>query len=224
MFSSFTFSSPSIFICDHRLVQGWKGTRNTKGTKTGVWRASRGTVQVCHSSCASQYKNATTLLSTRQVQGRPSPPVVCQIKRGSEIGRTACSIGDATHSLHSLYFFPPALHLFHRFIHVKAERLWESVSLRQEPKQHLHPLSLLFYGRRVISLLYSEMSLLTLSFLWLRLRLAIPFVILSLCVSLTRCQSLGPSQTTALGSVSRGAGHTRWLLCSRSSTGPRSGC
>lgn len=43
-------------------------------------------------------------------------------------------------------------------------------------------------------------------------------------VSLTRCQSLGRSQTTALGSISHCAGHTRWLLCSRSSTGPRSGC
>lgn len=68
------------------------------------------------------------------------------------------------------------------------------------------------------------MSFLSLSFLWLRLRLAIPFVWLSFHASLTRYQSLGLSQTTALGSVSRGAGHTRWLPCSRSSTGPRSGC
>lgn len=33
-----------------------------KRTKIWVWRASWGKVQVCHSSCASQYKNATTQL------------------------------------------------------------------------------------------------------------------------------------------------------------------
>lgn len=47
---------------------------------------------------------------------------------------------------------------------------------------------------------------------------------LSLRVSLTHCQCPGLSQTTAPGSVSHYAEHTRWRLCSRSSTGPRSGC
>lgn len=116
-FSSFTFSYPSHFICVCRLVQGWNGTRNTKkGTKTGVWRASRGKVQVCHSSCASQYKNATTrttLLSTRQVQGRPSPPCSLLNKKGLGNWQDSLLKSDAMHSLHSLYvfFFPPALHL-----------------------------------------------------------------------------------------------------------------
>lgn len=84
-------------------------------------------------------------------------------------------------------------------------------------------MSLLCYGRRVIStpLLW---NITLFSFLWLRLRLAIPFVFLSFRASLTRCQSLGRSRTTAPGSASRGAGRTRWLPCSRSSTGPRSGC
>lgn len=52
------------------------------GTKTRVWRVRRGTVQVCRSSCASRYKKKcykstrTTLLSTRQIKGRPSPLIV----------------------------------------------------------------------------------------------------------------------------------------------------
>ena len=194
-FSSFTFSYPSHFICVCRLVQGWNGTRNTKkGTKIGVWRASRGKVQVCHSSCASQYKNATTrttLLSTRQVQGRPSPPCSLLNKKGLGNWQDSLLKSDAMHSLHSLYVFF-FLQLFTSLclsIHVKEEQLWESATLHQEPKQDLHPLSLLSYGRRVISVLYSETPSLTLSFLWLRLRLAIPFRVFfvfntSMCLSL----------------------------------------
>lgn len=43
-------------------------------------------------------------------------------------------------------------------------------------------------------------------------------------VSLTRCRYRCPSQTIALGSFYHYAVHTQWLLCSRSSTGPKSEC
>lgn len=43
-------------------------------------------------------------------------------------------------------------------------------------------------------------------------------------VSLTRCQYRCPSQTIALGSFYHYVVHTQWLLCSRSSTGPKSEC
>lgn len=74
------FHTPYIESVITDLLRVKKEQEIQKRNKDRVWRASRGKVQVCHSSCASQYKNATTrttLLSTRQVQGRPSPPVVC---------------------------------------------------------------------------------------------------------------------------------------------------
>lgn len=59
-------------------------TRKTreKPKESKSWRAPRGKVQVCYSSCASLYKTATTLLSTRQVQGWPSPPCSLVNKEG----------------------------------------------------------------------------------------------------------------------------------------------
>lgn len=62
------FHTPHILSVVTDLFRVEKEREIQKGKKTGVWRASRGKVQVCHSSCASQYKNATTrttLLSTR---------------------------------------------------------------------------------------------------------------------------------------------------------------
>lgn len=73
----FHFFIPRILSVITDLFRVEKKQEIQKGPKTGVWRAPRGKVQVCHSSCASQYKNATTrtpLLSTRRVRGRPRPP------------------------------------------------------------------------------------------------------------------------------------------------------
>lgn len=74
------FHTPHILSAIAELLGAEKEQEIQRGKEIGGWRALRGKVQVCHSSCASQYKNATTLttlLSTRQVQGRPSSPVVC---------------------------------------------------------------------------------------------------------------------------------------------------
>lgn len=58
-FSSFTIS---YFSCV--LIESMLGGEQEiqKGTRAKVWRALRGKVQVCHSSCASQYKKMLQLI------------------------------------------------------------------------------------------------------------------------------------------------------------------
>lgn len=69
------FHTPHILSAVTDLFRVEKRQEIQKGPKIRVWRAFRGKVQVCHFSCASQYKNATRtlLLSTTQVRGRPNP-------------------------------------------------------------------------------------------------------------------------------------------------------
>lgn len=169
-FQVWPFHNPHILSAITDLFRAEKKREIQKGTKTGVWRASRGKVQVCHSSCASQYKNATTrttLLSTRQVRGRPSPPRPRSLLNKKGLGNWQASllIDDAMHSLHCTVFSSPVLYLLRLSTHVKKEKLWESAIF-----------CLFSCGRRVIALLYSETPLPTLSFLWLLLRLTISFV------------------------------------------------
>ena len=231
MFSSLNlFITPSHCILWSQTCSGLKRNKKyKKEQRPGVWRASRGKVQVCHSSCASQYKkcyNSYNSLVNKTGSGQAKSP--CSLLNKKGLGNWQDSLLNRWCDAQSPLPVCSILQLFallRRSIHVKEEQLWEPVSLRQESKQDLHPLFSLMAEESSSPSSTLKSSFLTLSFLWLLLRLAIPFAVsISLRVSLTRCRSLGRSQTTAPGSVSHGAGHTRWLLCSRSSTGPRSGC
>lgn len=78
-----TFSSfrlPVTFDLRLQTRSGFETEQGKTQKNQKIWRAPRGKVQVCYSSCASLYKTATTrttLLSTR-----PSPPCSLVNKEG----------------------------------------------------------------------------------------------------------------------------------------------
>lgn len=64
-----SFTLPFTFHLQPQTRSGMKRNKSTKkrGTKTWVWRVLRGKVQVCRSSCASQYKKMLQVLQVVQL-------------------------------------------------------------------------------------------------------------------------------------------------------------
>lgn len=124
------FHTPHILSAVTDLFRVEKRQEIQKGPKIRVWRAFRGKVQVCHFSCASQYKNATRtlLLSTTQVRGRPNPLQFAKFfKKGA--WKLAGQLARQC-SFHCTEFSSPALCLLSLSTRgKKEEQLWESAIL-----------------------------------------------------------------------------------------------
>lgn len=146
MFSSFNFPYPSHFICNHRLVQGWKGTRNTKKEQRvgfgGLQRVKFKFV-IPHVQVSIKMLQLVQHLVNKTGSGQSKSP--CSLLNRKGLGNWQDSLLNEwcnTQTPLPVFF---SLLLFTSFIYplVEEEQLWESASLHQQPKQYLHSLSLL---------------------------------------------------------------------------------
>lgn len=92
VFKFHLFTLSLHFDASSDLFRGEEERERKKSWNTWVWRASRGEVQVCHSSSASRYKKKMLQLVRRfcrQDRLRGKTPVVCYVRLGN--GRSAFS-------------------------------------------------------------------------------------------------------------------------------------
>lgn len=109
-----SFRLPVTFDLQLQTRSGFETEQGKKAKESKIRRAPRGKVQVCYYSCASLYKTATTrttLPSTRQDQGWPSPPCSLVSKEGLIHGQESL-FNQWRNALYSaLLLLPPACDL-----------------------------------------------------------------------------------------------------------------